>query len=247
MSTGRDTVICTPELLELILWHLPMRHLLVAAPLVSQTWRAITLTPALQCALFFRPDPFSESRDNPLLAELFPPFFSVGGYSGADASGIMSMPWSRAPDAFKRADASWRRMLVTQPPTQTMAITETIVTPNYAGPPDESTPRRAVLNDLSLRMGFLYDIAAPFTNHVASAFCIRWHTGEAECDLTLAVGAVADPGVISYSTDGRDLWLHEGLDQRFYSEGWKEVDINFEEVVLRPDGSLGLPARVLPK
>lgn len=39
MSMTRDEVISTPELLEHIVALLPLRDLLVAAPLVSRTWQ----------------------------------------------------------------------------------------------------------------------------------------------------------------------------------------------------------------
>ncbi|KAJ7609186.1 hypothetical protein DFH06DRAFT_898006, partial [Mycena polygramma] len=128
MSSAEE-VLSTPELLELILWHLPMRTLLVAAPLVSKTWHAVTLSPILQQALFFQPDPAFASHpiQNPLLAELFPPFFmpiaaAVNYWQWPDTKAIRAMPWAKAPDAFRRAEASWRRMLVRQPPVQTMQV-----------------------------------------------------------------------------------------------------------------------------
>ncbi|KAJ7490550.1 hypothetical protein FB451DRAFT_1079334, partial [Mycena latifolia] len=157
MSTAKDTVMTTPELLELTLSQLPIRDLLVTAPLVCKTWQAITLLPSLQRTFFFQPDLSSEPVQNPLLAELFSPFFTPEGPNRwswpGDADSIMAMPWYKAPDAFKREDASWRRMLVTQPPAQTIIVTER----RHARGGDSE--RRAVLNGLSLRMGTLYDIA----------------------------------------------------------------------------------------
>ncbi|KAJ7864240.1 hypothetical protein B0H14DRAFT_2505078 [Mycena olivaceomarginata] len=148
MSRARNIVISMPELLEHTLTHLPMHDLLVAAPLVSKRWQAITLSPALQRALFFEPDfSVAEYIRNPLLVEMFPPFFAAPlveeyerdeedeefeddeGYEDCQLSwpgqspALLAMPWARVPESFKRADASWRRMLVTQPPTQTMRVT----------------------------------------------------------------------------------------------------------------------------
>ncbi|KAJ7123562.1 hypothetical protein C8R44DRAFT_875750 [Mycena epipterygia] len=175
MSSAKDVVISTPELLELILARLPMRKLLTTAPLVSKMWKAHTLSPALQRALFFQPDPSSERIQNPLLLELFSRFFGPKGPNRwswpGEASTIMVMPWAKTPDAFKRADASWRRMLVQQPTAQTMTITETC-----HGQGGYNSERRAVLNDLSLRMGVLYDMAVPFIDRVASSFCINTGT-----------------------------------------------------------------------
>ncbi|KAF8197251.1 hypothetical protein K438DRAFT_1967489 [Mycena galopus ATCC 62051] len=112
MSTAGNTVMSTPELLERTLAHLPMSDLLITAPLFSKTWQATTLTPTLQRALFFQPDPTSTTRiPNPLLVEMFPPFFAVAEdpnrWSWHDADAFMSMPWAKAPDAFKRPEASW--------------------------------------------------------------------------------------------------------------------------------------------
>ncbi|KAJ6464468.1 hypothetical protein C8R45DRAFT_799919, partial [Mycena sanguinolenta] len=131
MSNSQDQVISTPELVELTLSHLPIRELLVTAPLVCKTWRALTLTPALQRALFFEPDSSyrAERIRNPLLTEMFAPFFSAEEPSTnywvrPNARDIRSMPWSKAPGAFNRPEASWRRMLVAQPPPQKMLVTE---------------------------------------------------------------------------------------------------------------------------
>ncbi|KAJ7445056.1 hypothetical protein FB451DRAFT_1293226 [Mycena latifolia] len=218
MSTAKAAVMSTPELLELTLAQLPMRDLLVTAPLVCKMWQAITLSPTLQRALFFQPDPSSECIQNPLLAELFPPFFAPESPNGrsqlGNAKAIMAMPWSKAPDAFKREDASWRRMLVTQPPAHTMIVTESC---HARGGNFE---RRAVLKDLSLRMGTLYDIAVPLIDRVASSFRICWHSdANSEGDLTLAV---------AYTVQCR-RGLPSPLARRFYSDGHKPLKIKFKE------------------
>ncbi|KAJ7683500.1 hypothetical protein B0H14DRAFT_2488176 [Mycena olivaceomarginata] len=223
MSTATDEVISTPELVEQILAHLPMRDLLVVAPLVSKTWRATTLSPTLQRALFFEADPTTEPVQNPLLAELFPPFFAPdvdeGTYSFRSWPGhttsFMAMPWAKAPEAFNRAGASWRRMLVTQPPAQTMVVTH--VSHNRGG----NSERRAVVRDPSLRMGVLYDIAMPFVDRDA-LFCIRWHHGvDREADLILKLRSM----VMCIRT------LERGLDERFDCEEKAQVEIEFGEWV----------------
>ncbi|KAJ7863718.1 hypothetical protein B0H13DRAFT_1501698, partial [Mycena leptocephala] len=158
--SARDSVIQTPELVEHTLALLPMRDLLVTAPLVSKMWKAITLSPTLQRALFFEADPTASASHrvrNPLLVELFQPFFAPSAAKDypwpGNATAILAMPWAEAPEAFKRADASWRRMLVTQPPAQTMVVIKT----NYGR--RDTSERRATLRNLSLRMGMLYDFA----------------------------------------------------------------------------------------
>jgi hypothetical protein len=140
-------------------------------------WQAITLSPNLQRALFFEADPTasaSQPVQNPLLVELFQPFFAPNAAKTfswswpGTATSILAMPWAQAPEAFKRADASWRRMLVTQPPVQTMVIVQT--SHGMGG----SSERRAVLRDLSLRMGMLYDLAVPFLHYGEWSFRIKW-------------------------------------------------------------------------
>ncbi|KAJ7763416.1 hypothetical protein B0H16DRAFT_1527814 [Mycena metata] len=130
MSTALDTVISSPELVELILARLPLRNLLVTASRVNKMWNAITLTPTLQRILFFQPEPSNwRPLRNPLLMELFPPFFAPQGPHGrwywpGDAESIAEMPWATATEAFRRPDASWRRMLVLQPPALTLIVQE---------------------------------------------------------------------------------------------------------------------------
>ncbi|KAJ7268082.1 hypothetical protein B0H12DRAFT_1320651 [Mycena haematopus] len=222
MSTAQDQVIATPELLELILAQLPTRDLLVSASVVSKTWQATTRTPTLQRTLFFLPNPSSEPVQNPLLAELFHPFFTVNSDCvsrtwsgpGGNAATLMAMPWAKAPEAFKRADASWRRMLVIQSPAQTM-----LVTSFTRGRPR----RRVVLKDLeALRMGILYDIAVTFVDRRSRSFHIHWHHCN-DVDVALAINHL---GCIR---GGRRGWL----DEQFYSDGrveinvgeWEELDV----------------------
>ncbi|KAJ7731951.1 hypothetical protein B0H14DRAFT_3517764 [Mycena olivaceomarginata] len=67
MLNALVVVMSTPELLELTLSHLPMRDLLVTAPLVSKTWQVLTLTWL-----------FSHRLDavGRLLYDLIPPFIN---------------------------------------------------------------------------------------------------------------------------------------------------------------------------
>ncbi|KAJ7187354.1 hypothetical protein C8R46DRAFT_870291, partial [Mycena filopes] len=154
-----DTVLSTRELLELILSQLPLRDLLIAAPRVCKLWNAMILTPALQRLLFFQPDPNSTARRNALLTAAFPPFFAPedadGDYPSGPAS-ILAMPWASAPEAFRRKSASWRRMLVVQPPARTLLMTNTHHTPGGT----YQRHGRVSLNpgDGGLRMGLLYDL-----------------------------------------------------------------------------------------
>ncbi|KAJ7607089.1 hypothetical protein DFH06DRAFT_1149563 [Mycena polygramma] len=209
VSPATDTVLSTPELLEHILASLSIRYLLTIAPLVSKTWQAVALTPRLQRILFFQPDPASTSADpvqNSLLMELFPPFFlqdleRQSRWSWPNAAAIITLPWAAAPAAFRRPDASWRRMLVRQPPVRHLFVTETC-----HGQIGDSK-RRAEVANLELRMGTLYDLVVPLIDRVASSFCIRWSGTDA--DLTLDVIFTSQCAV------GRPSLLGE----QFYTEG----------------------------
>ncbi|KAJ7093292.1 hypothetical protein B0H15DRAFT_831926 [Mycena belliarum] len=193
MSTAaRDTVLATPELLALVLARLPMRDLLLRAPLVCKTWHATTLSPDLQRALFFAPDPrplsdstsdsASESSSsepppvrNPLLAELFPPFFVPRPPTRFDwpaARALTALPAASAPAAFARPDASWRRMLVAQPPPRAVYVVQKCQRDERYS---EVAMRVALLRGLELRMGALYDLAARLANRDESWFCVTWN------------------------------------------------------------------------
>ncbi|KAJ6476651.1 hypothetical protein C8R47DRAFT_949441, partial [Mycena vitilis] len=176
MAIAQDIVISTPELLSLILGQLPMRNLLVRAPLVSKTWHAITLSPELQRVLFFQPDDSpSEPMMNPLLKEVFPPFFSthineLDPSSWPDARAMVSMPWAKAPEAFQRPEASWRRMLVRQPPAETMLVTEKCYTerPRSSGVYERRGEFKSAKP--ALCMGEVYDLVAAFVRDSAVSF-----------------------------------------------------------------------------
>ncbi|KAJ6517187.1 hypothetical protein C8R47DRAFT_1086617 [Mycena vitilis] len=208
MSTAQDAVFSTPELLERILAFLPMPNLLVTAPLISKTWQATTLTPLLQRILFFQPDPTPASKpvQNPLLAALFPPFFAQtpdqNRWAWPSAGSIKKLPWAAAPEAFRRSDASWRRMLVQQPPVRSMFVVEMYHAQGG------SFEHRAELSDLELRMGALYDLALPLIDREASSFRIRWH-GTVGADLTLDVIFT-----VQCSDESESL-----IDEQFYTEG----------------------------
>jgi hypothetical protein len=111
-------------------------------------------------------------------------------------------------------------MIVTQPPTQTMRVTHH--THSMDGGTGES---RALLPDLSLRMGALYDLAVPFVDHADSNFYIRWprHNGhDLKGDLTLAFCSTA--GCMPREEERM-------LDGRFESEGRTEGRSHLDELV----------------
>jgi hypothetical protein len=239
LSTAHNTVISTPELLELILSHLPMRDLLMTAPLVNKTWQSITLTPSVQRALFFEPDPSSEHTQNPLLVEVFSIFFKKpqgqNRWYWPDYEAINSLPWSKTPEAFKRPEASWRRMLVAQPPVRTMRITE-----RCHGQACDSE-RHADVDDLSLRMGYLYDLTLPLVDRIASSFCVRWNhyaedsDREADSEPEDEDGSGSDLTLAVVYTSQCSPYTRPLVDGKLYSDAHKDIKIEFgaSEVVPR--------------
>lgn len=124
-STLIPPVLETPEVLEMILLHTDIHTLLSSCQRVCRAWRnLITKSPSIQKALFFTPIKESEygageKVPNSLLAEMFPTIFPTKGDPGNRDFHFSDCTMTNDPatlDRFIRKDASWRRMLVRQPP-----------------------------------------------------------------------------------------------------------------------------------
>lgn len=118
-------VLKTPEVLEMILLQTDMRTLLTSCQRVCRGWcNLVTKSPSIQKALFFTPIKESEWRvgervPNSLLAEMFPTIFPAKGDPDNRDFHFSDCAMTKDPaslDRFVRKDASWRRMLVQQPP-----------------------------------------------------------------------------------------------------------------------------------
>ncbi|CAG8381969.1 unnamed protein product [Penicillium salamii] len=125
--TSASKTFAIPELFELILLNLDTRTLLTKAQLICHTWTSfIQESPAIQWALFFKPEPIGSPWQNPLLAEVFPSIFT----SDPDVQSNVNLTFtnfdlilnSHKFDAYMRPEASWRRMLVQQPPLSTLSL-----------------------------------------------------------------------------------------------------------------------------
>jgi hypothetical protein len=194
-----DAVLSSPELLEHILVTLPMRFLLTIAPCVCRHWRdVIFASPALQQRLFFKPVPkrgdtpsalpdriATNFPQNPLLAELFPPFFAdMGKFPGTSRTSSHTKPADRVsaweklalnknPDAFLRAGASWRRMFTQQPPALVLPFFNCVIDRQdmlfvFAH------QRRRHRPEGGLRMGALYDVVWEHTQYQKQQACVLW-------------------------------------------------------------------------
>lgn len=116
--TVRGHVLCITELLELILLQLDMRTLLTSQR-VCRKWSSLVRSSSkIQESLFFEPvlpGSVPTKVQNPLLAEVFPPFFvETKGRIGMDSFDMIKHPEKQV--SYLRPEASWRRMLVQQPP-----------------------------------------------------------------------------------------------------------------------------------
>lgn len=120
-----------PEILEMILAETDMRTLLTSAQRVCRTWlNLISKSPSIQKALFFTPIKESEwgmkeTIPNPLLAQTFPSFFPAKGrleHYRFNFSDLVMTKDASTMARFVRDDASWRKMLVQQPPISDIGI-----------------------------------------------------------------------------------------------------------------------------
>lgn len=136
MSTNpgaQSIVLSTAEILESILLELDLETLLTAAQQTCRAWKyVIDASPSLQKALFFSPiedtEGHKEKIRNPLLVGRFPPFFTKPNREDMFAleprsfMSCLDMIKRRYKfEAYVRPEASWRHMLVQQPPVSVLA------------------------------------------------------------------------------------------------------------------------------
>lgn len=118
------------ELHELILLRLDLRTLLTSAQQVNHVWAAlIKESTALQRQLFFAPDVRITSQGithSALLLDAFPSlFFKLEPDKDDHKFTFQSWDMIKHPEkqpSYLRPDASWRRMLVQQPPIYRLGI-----------------------------------------------------------------------------------------------------------------------------
>ena len=129
------------ELLEQILLHLPMRDLLLAQRVCTRWHSLVTQSKRIQRALYFLPaaTPITGLRYpfNPLLACAFADYFYFSPFMEPIyiASGYLdiilkstSKQWD---ESITRKEASWRKMLVCQPPATNVAVVDERIAPDY--------------------------------------------------------------------------------------------------------------------
>ncbi|CAG8050701.1 unnamed protein product [Penicillium olsonii] len=125
------------ELLENILLHTDMRTLLTSGQRVCHGWKeTIDSSPKLQEHLFLRPSKSQVSCScqrsrNPLLEDVLWAQFFIKQQQTSDSPAEVSRFPLRESDrprleAYLRKDASWKQMLLQQPPTSSIGVLEII-------------------------------------------------------------------------------------------------------------------------
>lgn len=212
-------VLRSPELLEAILLSVDIRTLLVSVQRVNQFWRdVVTTSPNLQQALFLQPQvPKTgnvlpgERTLNPLLKETFKPWFhppsSLSRFHSHGREVLYSLPLAQPQrnKAFTRAEASWRRMLIHQPPMHDFGFVEEVrneagsmylrshvsvkdwvaSTSNRHRGRDSPSPPPEEQGD-GLRMGQLYDFTLQVLREDETVGAMRFRTFWCRLPLTLA-------------------------------------------------------------
>ncbi|KAF7959811.1 hypothetical protein EAE96_001417 [Botrytis aclada] len=131
-------VLAIPELLEQILFHLPLPDLMIRVQGVNRHFHAIiTTSPLLQHKLFFSStsNPFLSNRSNTIIPNplLYPSFHA---YISSSRKTWITSPELRPLElselgvgrrdmirrGFRWADASWKNMLVCLPPVKELTI-----------------------------------------------------------------------------------------------------------------------------
>lgn len=179
---------------ENILAHLPMKELLLAQSVSSDWNQLIRDSPRLQELLFMRPTQARAThkmlsgssipvRDlNPLLVLHMSPWFS-GTKEDRTRQSVMDCPWTRTDKrlAFLRHGASWRKMLLAQPP---FTVFERARKVHFRG--GNSLTVEFIEQKDGVRMGLIYDSGVEFNGSGYSAlFPNKFHTlldGKSGCD-----------------------------------------------------------------
>ena len=185
-----STLLSTIEIMESVLFALPMRDLLLAQRVCKQWQQLITQSPQLQRKLFLRPSPSSEAEPefNDLLMEVFPPLFRFDAFENrfqlARFSDLKKLLWFQDEarrDSVLNPIASWRYMFPVQPPAK---LDKIIQRTHAMGGDSESSGELAsdLQEDQSdgVRMGLLYDVLFGFlmkdsARAGANELFIRWH------------------------------------------------------------------------
>jgi hypothetical protein len=245
LSTAVGQALSIPELLELILLQLPPQDLLLNAQRVNRRFREVIAgSILLQRALFFHPAPTDSDTApefNPLLKRSFPGWFKDKRFAAASRSETFKqLNWNKSKTktaAYARKNASWRRMLVAQPPATALYIVRLF--------PQRFSKRHTMKKrefTQGVRMGPFYDLVqAHFEFVKVASFDVLWHMLPIGSPVSGYNGGIGDENNI-FNPIFRELNLEE-------SEEWPPDGITlylYETMPCscRPDG---VNARIGPE
>ncbi|KAL2073605.1 hypothetical protein VTL71DRAFT_10931 [Oculimacula yallundae] len=196
-SSAQDHVLSLPELISAIILQLPIQNILINVSLVNHTWKAAVDSPPVQQALFLLPrisDQGIKPEFNPLLIEKFPSWFKTTQPKtksrGKRGWEFNDLEWGSSVSkiaAYKRKDASWRRMLPVQPPATTFEVRR--AEHWQAG---SSYEVGEVTIPGGVRMGMLYDWAQKTVRTPISDFQVKWYMAHPDEDVEPGFGMMRD-------------------------------------------------------
>lgn len=233
MESAAERLAATPELMHQVFAQLDMQTLLISIQRVCKAWRDIVkASHSLQRALFFEPVAALDNSNimnkrviNPLLQEIFTPFFPGPGepsdrsaqvrmknepfaFMDKPARGIGSektrpvtkISGAACRDAFLRKEASWRKMQIQQPTVPRLGYVE------IRGPGERSfytDTLEPALAASGVTMGMLYDVVYRFLGQKAdrSGFNVHWRTAAAESGAKPWYYSMTPDGIVSKFPD----------------------------------------------
>ncbi|KAM0124504.1 hypothetical protein ACHAP3_010292 [Botrytis cinerea] len=242
MSTQSLNPLYVPEILTKILSHLDAKTLLFSQRVSKQWAELVQTSPHLQECLFFKSSaPNAEFTLNPLLVEKFPAWFNTMeeepwiqvGHEVFD-----KLEWGSSPRvtmAYKRSDASWRKMLLCQPPLEEMLINYTRCDNQWLCFWDVKVEKKE-----GIRMGLAFDymyqamykcifvaVDGPLYNH---EFMFDWReestAGERSKERRRRIKVLVEQGCSCCADDCEECRDVHGHHRIFKSEGFEKEAAN---------------------
>ncbi|KAJ5259275.1 hypothetical protein N7478_012256 [Penicillium angulare] len=221
METTPTDIFSITEILENVLLCLDIKTLLTSGQRVCHSWHDLVVTsPALQKHLYFQPDWEKRAKtQNPLLSEFFPPWFPpalaatdaksnqasqelescshIQGIFGGNAD-FENLPLaiSKNNPFFMYEKASWRHMLVQQPPIAELVIFKVVANrggSHFSGPYAQNKVQtdvsfedlysQALKENEPLRMDCFYDKVVLTSGSMPYEWMIVWDSDNGKLEI----------------------------------------------------------------
>ncbi|KAJ5975623.1 hypothetical protein N7481_009330 [Penicillium waksmanii] len=201
------------ELIEAILRQVDMQTVLLAQRVCRQWALCIRGSFLIQQILFFQPAPANTTRQqNPLLASKFPYWFPADdAESCAIAFGAGDMQdFLESSEKYRRPEASWRRMLVQQPPIMALGWVERSVSPSEVTDLHRwEIPLQALGG---LQMNMLYDLVVNTSEVAPEYFYFRVLWSQSKTLSSSFTSLRSDPCPPSFSSDRINRSLRNAME-----------------------------------